>query len=73
MDYFDRFDICEAYEALEHDYNVGGVLEPRGRQVAAQLHRMGWRGSPISAGDSDRLGENARSVYDAYVERHNLQ
>ena len=68
---FDRFDICAAYDALEHDYNIGGVLEPRGKQVAAQLHRIGYRGG-LHAGDSAQLEPNARDIYDAYVERHKL-
>jgi hypothetical protein len=68
---FDRFDICEAYYCLEADYNVGGILPHRnGRQVAGQLHRMGFRPSPM-LGTYDDLTENGRAIYDQWVERHN--
>ena len=69
--YFDRFDICEAYKALETDYNVGGILQPRGKQVAAQLYRIGFR-SGLFGGDYESLSENGRVIYDDYVSTHGL-
>ena len=69
MVYFDRFDICAAYEALEHDFGIGGVLAGRKRQVASQLHRMKWSGGPW-AGDSQHLEPNGREIYDQYVARN---
>ena len=77
MPYFDRFDICEAYAALEHDYSEGGTLRTRGirgtawHQVSVQLDRIGFRGSWFT-GDADHLTENSLAIYDAYVIKHNL-
>ena len=58
---FDRFDICEAHYALEVDYNVGGVLQERpsnqrrNMSTDYQLHRMGFRPSPLFNGFDSRL------------------
>lgn len=78
MPYFDRFDICEAYAALEYDYNVGGMLQERPtcqrrrRSVGVQLARMKFRASPLH-GSRDRLPtENAKEIYDEAVERLGL-
>ena len=70
--YFDRFDICEAYAALECDWNVGGILQPRGKQVAVQLHRIGFRLGAASHGDYESLSENGKAIYDNYVANHGL-
>lgn len=69
--YFDRFDICEAYAALEADYNVGGVLQPRGKQVAAQLSRIGFRLG--AASNPNELSENGQAIYEDYVASHGLR
>jgi hypothetical protein len=69
---FDRFDICEAYSALEYDFNVGGILQERGRQVAAQLRRMGFRPRP-SLGGFETLTENGQDIYRAACERFGLR
>jgi hypothetical protein len=69
---FDRFDICEAYWALENDFNVGGILQERGRQVAAQLHRMGFRPRP-SLGGFETLTDNGQDIYRAACERFGLR
>ena len=43
-----RFNICQAYEQLESDYNVGGWLrerpsnQRRRESIGVQLHRMGF-------------------------------
>lgn len=70
MPYFDRFDICEAYRQLETDWNVGGILRERGRpySIGVQLHRMGYKPSPIDGS----LNENAEEIYAAAVERLGL-
>lgn len=68
MPYFDRFDICEAHYALECDYNLGGWLHERPsnqRRMEAthvQLHRMGFRPSPMFNG-FDSLTENGQEIY----------
>ena len=77
MAYFDKFDICEAYLMLEHDYGMNGWLNERGfrgdgsvKQVTVQLDRMHFRASPMLT--TDTLEENGRDIYDAFVTRHNL-
>lgn len=45
----DRFAICQAFEQLEADYNVNGMLrerpsnQRRNESIGVQLHRMGYR------------------------------
>jgi hypothetical protein len=76
MAYFDRFDICEAYECLENDYNVGGWLrerpsnQRRREACSVQLHRMQFRARPSLS--SDTLTENGREIYDEAVQRLHL-
>lgn len=66
--YFDRFDICEAYLALEWDYNTSGWLpeRPSNRRrmesTDVQLHRMHFRPSPMFKG-FDSLSENGQEIY----------
>ena len=69
-----RYDICEAYLMLEHDYGEHGWLTARGfrpdgsvKQVSVQLKRMGFRASPLLT--TDTLSETGREIYDAFVER----
>lgn len=77
MPYFDRFDICEAYYALENDYNVSGVLQERPSNqrrrmsVGYQLHRMGFKPSMFFNG-YESLSENGKEIYDNAVERWGL-
>ena len=73
----DRFDICDAYLMLEHDYERSGWLQERGRradgsvkQVTTQLRRLGFRPSPRLT--TATLTDEARDIYDAFVERHGL-
>jgi hypothetical protein len=65
------FDICQAHQQLEADYNVGGVLrerpsnQRRGESTACQLLRMGYhdphRHVEICApSDED---DNVREIY----------
>ena len=75
---FDRFDICEAYLAMEYDYNVGGWLrerpsnQRRRESTECQLMRikfrpgMGWRGF-------DSLTENGQEIYRALQERYGFE
>jgi hypothetical protein len=75
---FDRFDICEAYAALEYAYNVGGILQERPSNIRRnmsidyQLHRMGFRAGLMFNG-YESLTENGREIYDAAIERWNLE
>lgn len=78
MPYFDRFDICEAYLALEHDWNVGGVLQerpaarkPRRMSVCYQLHRMGFHPGYLFEGYAS-LTENGQAIYNAFCEKHRM-
>lgn len=64
--YFDRFDICAAYQKLEADYNVGGWLRERPsnirrmESIGVQLHRMEYH-----SGMGDGMTDNARNIYEA--------
>ena len=77
MAYFDRFDICEAYLALEWDYNVGGWLQERPsnqrrkESIGVQLLRMTFKLSPLFNG-YDSLTENGKEIYGAAQQRWGL-
>lgn len=77
MAYFDRFDICEAYLALEWDYNIGGILRERPSNIRRrmstgfQLHRMGFKPAPGFDGYAS-LSENGREIYDDLIRRYGL-
>ena len=71
MPYFDRFDICEAYKALESDYNESGILPGRSRSVAGQLMRMQFWTGPYRRGYHS-LSENGRAIYRQWVDRAGL-
>lgn len=68
MAYFDRFDICEAYYAIENDWHVGGVLQEResnqrrSMSTEFQLHRMGFVPSILFRGYKS-LTENGKEIY----------
>jgi hypothetical protein len=77
MAQFDRFDICEAYLALEMDFNVGGWLRERAscrwrsESVGVQLARMGFK--PGCSWDGyESLSENGKEIYDAFCDAHGL-
>lgn len=78
MGYFDRFDICLAYEALEADWNVGGWLrerpsnQRRNESIAVQLGRMGFRAGMSAGGSFEALDDNAREIYIGALERFGL-
>lgn len=66
--FFDRFDICHAYLALEWDYNVGGWLRERPsnqrrlESIGVQLERMHFRPGAAFSGYAS-LEDNARAIY----------
>jgi len=78
MAFFERFDICEAYLAIERDYNKGGWLRERAsnqrqmRSTEVQLHRIGfwvdgaWRGE-------EHLSENGREIYAMLKKRYGFR
>lgn len=74
---FDRFDICEAYLALEHDWHIGGILRERPRNsrdnksTDVQLRRMGFRPSPLWGGKQS-LSENGLAIYQNLERRYGL-
>jgi len=75
MPYFDRFDICEAYLALEQDYNVSGWLfeRPSNRRrreaTHVQLARMNFRVG-CGWGGFRSLSENGKAIYRALEVRY---
>lgn len=82
MPHFDRFDICEAYLALEHDWNVGGVLQERPRNqrgpdfrrisVGYQLEfRMDFQVRPSFNG-YESLSDNGKEIYEAFCRKRHL-
>lgn len=78
MAYFDRFDICEAYLAVEWDYHIGGWLrerpsnQRRRESVSVQLQRMGFK-VPAAFHGYEALSENGQEIYDNLVERLGLE
>jgi hypothetical protein len=58
--YFDRFDICYAYLALEMDFNEGGLVD--GKSYSSQMYGFGFRPSPLFNG-YDSLCDNAKEIY----------
>ena len=66
---FDRFDICEAYAAIEAHYHVGGWLrerksnQRRNEATAVQLNRMRFRAAPSNLDCFDALSENGKAIY----------
>lgn len=77
MAYFERFDICEAYYAMEIDYNVSGVLQEqpsnrrRNMSTGFQLGRMGFKPSPLFDGFRS-LSDNGKAIYSDLVTRYDL-
>lgn len=75
MPYFDRFDICEAYLAMEWDYNMGGWLQERQSNVRrneathVQLHRMQFSAGLGFCG-YECLSDNGKEIYHALEARY---
>ena len=70
MPYFDRFDICSAYLALERDWHKGGWLwerpscDRRRESTEVQLQRMQFRPAPGTCHSFESLpNDNARDIY----------
>jgi len=53
--YFDRFDICEAWYLLAHDWGLYAV-------ITRLEHDLHFRPSPILS--YDNISENAKEIYD---------
>jgi len=70
MPTFDRFDICEAYLAVENDWNEGGILKERDRDysVGVQLARIQFKAGAAFNG-FESLSQNGREIYNALCER----
>jgi hypothetical protein len=76
---FDRFDICEAYLAVEYDWNKGGWVHqrphtgPGGRpeSIDVQVTRLGFKPGAAFRG-WESLTENGRAIYDVLCERWHL-
>jgi hypothetical protein len=70
MPSFDRFDICEAYLALEMDFNAGGIIPERKRNysIGVQCDRIGFKVGAAWQG-FESLSTNAREIYNAAAER----
>lgn len=72
---WNRFDLCEAYKAVEDDYNVGGILyerksnKRRNEATHIQLARIkfkvgaAWKGYPS-------LTENGKEIYANLCKRY---
>lgn len=78
MAHFDRFDICEAWFALEYDWNVGGLLQRRPsnqrrrESCSIQLRRIGFKAG-IGFNGFDSLSENGQEIYLEAVKRLGLK
>jgi hypothetical protein len=87
MPYFDRYDICEAYSAIENDWNSGGWLHERpsnvrrgkargfvGESTGVQLERMKFKwGQTQNAGTFEGLSENGKEIYDLLCDRYGFE
>jgi len=72
------FDVCEAFLALEWDWNAGGILwerpscARRRESIAVQLHRMQFKPSPLFNG-YESLTEQGKEIYHYWAERWGLK
>lgn len=82
---FDRFDLCEAYLAVEQDWHVGGWLHERpsnvrrgqrrgyvGESTDVQLRRMQFKPGAGWRG-FESLTENGKAIYHDLCARYGLQ
>lgn len=75
---WDRFDICEAYKAVEDDYHSGGILHERksnkrrNMSTDFQLNRMGFKVGASWKGYRS-LSENAKAIYAGLCKRYGLK
>jgi hypothetical protein len=80
MAYFNRFDICGAYLALENDWNVGGWLHERPsnrrrlESTGIQLARIGFKPFGDSCCAFEYLrNDNQRDIYVEALHRFGLK
>ncbi len=77
MTYFDRFDICAAYLALEWDWHRGGWLRERPscrrriESVDVQLRRIGFHAGMAFNG-YESLSDNGKEIYHKAEQRLEL-
>jgi hypothetical protein len=75
---WDRFDICEAYKAVEDDYNVGGILHERpsnkrrNEATHVQLDRIQFKVGAAWRGYGS-LSENGKAIYAGLCERYGFE
>ena len=67
MAQFNRFDICEAYSRLNHDWRISRAPC---RDIDFRLERMAFKPRPSL--DSSNLSDNAREIYALACERLHL-
>ncbi len=78
MPYFDRFDICEAYLAIEWEYHVGGWLQERESNrrrreaTSIQLERIQFKASPMFDGYNS-LSENGKEIFQDLCMRYGFE
>ncbi len=78
MPYFDRFDICEAYLAIEQAWHSSGILQEResnqrrNMSTDYQLGRMRFRPSMRWNGYAS-LSENGKEIYACLCERYGFK
>jgi len=76
--YFDRFDICEAYLALEQDWHSGGWLHERPsnrrRREATSIQLMRIQFRPGMAWNGyESLSENGKEIYGLLCKRYGFE
>jgi hypothetical protein len=67
--YFDKFDICEAYQVFATLYHGGQWSKEYA--IHGRLARIGYRGHNVDR--PEELEENARAIFDALVARHGFE
>ena len=73
--YFDRFDVCEAYYAIEMDYNCNGMTwtipgcARKSESIAYRLGKIQFRTGHCFNGYSS-LSENGKSIYRRTVAKY---
>lgn len=72
---FDRFDVCEAYLAVEWDWHTGGMLPERpsnarrAEATSVQLARIGFEPGAAFRGFVS-LSQNGKAIYRLLCERY---
>lgn len=69
--YFDRFDICEAYQVFTMTFGSFSIeLAQFEWKVASQLNRLKYSPSILSRFEPKELSENGKAIYMALVEKY---